>query len=330
VRLICQGLVSLAALLALAGAGCGSPRLVWFTPDLASEDMAGLFTHPERWPLARSRVDVFKFYAQQLALTPEECPECGPNTFARLAAASAFSRLAEWRVAIGVELPVVKAQSCGADQAVLLLQRAVANLRSQGRSILYLAMDEPYLSGAPCGYDADRTASEVARFVSAVHGQYPGILVGDIEPYPALSADAIQAWIAKLAAAGAAPAFFHLDVDHAFADAHGLDVGPDLAALQRFCAQRALPFGILFSGHDGVDDHGYHDEVLAWTRRVASIIGTPDHSVFQSFTRAAGGGFSVPLNLPEDDPAILSHTRLLLEGTQILRPWPRAGAPGQD
>jgi len=48
-------------------------------------------------------------------------------------------------------------------------------------------------------------------------------------------------------------------------------------------------------------------------------MGRPAHIVFQSWMGPAASGLhEVPINLPDDDPALPSHTRLILDGLGIL------------
>jgi hypothetical protein len=145
------------------------------------------------------------------------------------------------------------------------------------------------------------------------------VAIGDIEPFPLFDAAALRAWLDALGANGVKPVFFHFDVDHGLLARRGQDVGAALQALKALSAERKLSFGILMTGQDDLDDAGYYQDVLAWTRAVANAVGEPDQIVFQSFSESATGSFEVPLNLPEDDPGASSHSRLLNEAFEILK-----------
>jgi hypothetical protein len=307
-------------LAAATGVGCAPKRQVWFTPNLGSPDMLALFSQPERWELARSHVDVFKFYTQHLVLTSEECPRCGPNLFTNFAAAGAFSKLGSWRIPIAVEIGVVKPPACVSDSTADQAERAMDNVAAQGGVVAYLAMDEPLVSAAACGYGTDDVARETARFVHRIQASRPGVVIGDIEPFPLFDVAALRAWLDALSANGVKPAFFHFDVDHGLLARRGEDAAADLQALKALSAERVLPFGLLMTGQDDLDDAGYYQNVIAWTRTVATAVGDPDEAVFQSFSQSATGTFDVPLNLPEDDPAAASHSRLINEAFEILKP----------
>jgi hypothetical protein len=135
------------------------------------------------------------------------------------------------------------------------------------------------------------------------------------------------------------------------ANVHFLDVHPDidlaagLRAYRDFFKGQNMPFGVIFwSGYDPAPtDEAYYNRVMAWVRRVHAAIGAPDQSVFQSWVsrsipkctdtdmecnvsklscppgdKAGCGEKSVPINLPENDPRIYSHTRLISDASKTL------------
>jgi hypothetical protein len=58
---------------------------------------------------------------------------------------------------------------------------------------------------------------------------------------------------------------------------------------------------------------------MAWVRTVNEAIGKPQQVIFQSWQGPAKDGFNeVPINLPEGDPSVYSHTRLLLDGLAVF------------
>jgi hypothetical protein len=58
--------------------------------------------------------------------------------------------------------------------------------------------------------------------------------------------------------------------------------------------------------------------VLGWVRTVGEAVGRPEDVIFQSWLEGEGGRQDVPVNLPEDDPAVYSHTRLLDDSLALL------------
>jgi hypothetical protein len=309
-----------AALVVLLTACAGSPPKppLWFAPNLASEDMLDLFTRPDEWPSARSKVTVFKFYASQILADATGCPECGPNRLPSFTSVGAFSRLAGWGIAIALEVPALKDWGCRAAVTAPLALEAIARVQAGGGSVRYLAMDEPLAGGDACGYTRDESAAETAAFVHAVESAHPEVEVGDIEPYPLHAAQDLAAWLQALRLEQVSLSFFHLDVDRVHADRLALDVAADLVSLRDACRAQAVPFGVILWGADATTDETYFEDVLDWTRRVESALGRPEQTVFQSWAVAADGSRTVPVNLPENDPAVFSHTRLIDEGLTIL------------
>jgi hypothetical protein len=58
---------------------------------------------------------------------------------------------------------------------------------------------------------------------------------------------------------------------------------------------------------------------MEWVETVKTAIGRPDDVIFQSWQGPAPSGHhEVPTNLPESDPGIFSHTRLILDSLALL------------
>ncbi len=282
--------------------------------------MLDLFSRPEQWERARGQIDVLQFYSQHLAFaSPDDCPLCGPNVASGFAAAGAFPKLSAWHIAVAMEAPALKPFACTFDEILPYVERALDNAAAQGGVTRYLSLDEPLASSTACSYDTAAAAVQTAGFIHAMRGRHPGLSIGDVEAYPLYSVRALEEWIDALTVNEATPQFFHLDVDHRFTDSEGRDVTADLAALRAFCLARHISFGVLLSGEDGVDESGYYQDVLAWTEKVRAAVGQPEHAVFQSFSMSRDGLFTVPRNLPEDDPNIFSHTRLLNDGLEVFK-----------
>ena len=59
---------------------------------------------------------------------------------------------------------------------------------------------------------------------------------------------------------------------------------------------------------------------MDWLATVKTAIGEPDHYVLMSWIDPTETfEKTIPINLPEDDPSIYSHTRLINEGLAFLR-----------
>jgi hypothetical protein len=312
----------LLAVAALVAAACGPPpaRQVWYAPNMGSADMLALFTRPDEWQSARRSTDVFKFYQRQLlADTPADCPECGRNILPELARFDAFRRLTAWGVGIGIEVGVVKPWGCDAFATLPSAMEAVRRVESRRAVVTDLAMDEPLLGAESCQLTLDEAARHTATFALRARDGRPHLRVGDIEPYPLYSVSMLLEWVGALRENGFTPAFLHLDVDRAHAGRIAADVGGDLVALRTGLEAQGIPLGVIFWSDEGSSADAYSADVLAWVETVRMAVGEPSHSVFQSWAVSPDGRLSVPPNLPEDDDAVHTHTRLVDEALSALR-----------
>jgi hypothetical protein len=312
------------ALVLAACQASSPPRRVWFAPNMASRDLLQLFTRPEAWPAARRSTDVFKLYARQiLADTPAECPECGRNILPELDRVDAFERLDTWGIGVGIEVGAVKPWGCHAGATLPPALEAMRRVEARGAVVTDLAMDEPLLGAESCQLTLGEAARHAASFALAAREGRPDLRVGDIEPYPRYPVSTLLDWVRALRENGFTPAFVHLDVDRAHAARIGADVAGDLAALHTALAVQEIPLGVIFWSEEGSSDEAYFADVLAWAETVRQAIGEPEHSVVQSWAMAADGRLTVPRNLPEDEPSVHAHTRLLGEVLDVLRGRPR-------
>jgi hypothetical protein len=230
----------------------------------------------------------------------------------------------------------------------------IKNVFTAGAHVKFIAMDEPLVSGfGACHETIDQVAAKTAAYAKALLSDpnvttwAPGLAVGDIEVYPSKTVDQLIQWTRTLEQNGFKPAFFHLDVDVYDVEARGpkLNFNGDIRALQSFFKAEHIPFGIIFwSGHGSEPtDASYYNHVVSWAQRLHAAIGAPEQSIIQSWvTRSsikctAGvrcdkannwmcspadppdcGKQSVPINLPENNPSVFSHTRLINTVTEML------------
>jgi hypothetical protein len=154
-------------------------------------------------------------------------------------------------------------------------------------------------------------------------------------------------WTRALQQHGYKPGFYHLDVAVNYLEVHAREFNfSDMRALQFFFTAQGIPFGIIFwSGHDPEPTGAsYYNHVVNWVERVHAAIGAPEQSIIQSWVPRSSikctagvrcdkannwmcspadppycGKLSVPNNLPENNPFVFSHTRLINTVTEILR-----------
>ena len=301
-------------------------ELVWFAPNFGSEDLIQLFEQPGDWLRTRRQVDVFKFYAQSLQDFP--CEICGDNMLDAFIEVAAFERLNTWGIATAVEVGAVKEWGCDGRTEASQAIEVITNVQANGGRVDFLAMDEPRLggehtiNGSSCGLQPSEIAAATVTFVQQVRAASPGIIIGDIEPYPHYSVEELREWILLLEDSGVDLAFFHLDVDIYRVDVESQDVAADLQAVEAFCQGRGIAFGVILtsSWRLAYNDRVYYDSTLAWTHDVAAAIGAPSHVIFQSWKGPAPDGIHrFPSNLPESGEEVYSHTRLILDGLDAIR-----------
>jgi hypothetical protein len=288
---------------------------------MGSRDYSGLFTKPEQWSAARSEIDVFKFYTQNVLDYP--CTICGDNTLDTFVTAQAFQKLTEWGIAISVEAGAVKEWGCTSTEEFRVAKETIRNIQANGGAVAFLDMDEPYIggelvaNGKTCGFTMEQSADVTSQFIQKVHAAFPNIHVGDTEPYPYFSVAELEQWIVALEDRGVTLAHFHLDVDLENVRVHRRAVVADLQALAGFFHEHRIPFGVIFTSNwtAAGSDRAYFESTMDWIRTVNTAIGKPQHLMFQSWQGpAANGVHEVPINLPEDDLSAYSHTRLIIEG----------------
>ena len=296
----------------------------WFAPNMGSLDFPELFAEPTRWATAREAVDVFQFYANSVSGDPYDIG--GDNVLQTFVAVDAFALLYDWGIPVAIEAGVIKFFACDHASWAEYAIRAIDNVEANGGRVSFIAMDEPLLGGQliegelTCGYTMEQAAAEVAAFVAAVQGEHPDVRIGTVETSPPQTVQEIDAWMAALAAAGATPAFLHLDVEVADGISNPAFVA-ELAWLRDASEARGIPFGLILIADWQVatSDAAYVQSVLDWSTAIRDGMGRPAHVVFQSWMGPAASGLhEMPINLPDDDPALPSHTRLILDGLDVL------------
>jgi hypothetical protein len=342
------GLVAAWLIAAAAPAIALERQDVWLSPDANTPDMLDLFRHPELWARARDQVGVFKFAPQHV----DPGIAAGGDSYAALKDVDAFALLRQWGIKIAVEEGSVKEWDCtGTKQAAPATIGHIANLAAAGGALQVIAMDEPLVSGrGPCALSVDEIAARTTAYAAAVKTSKEsqssgGVLeIGDIEPYPSIDVATLTTWIRTLAAHGFRPAFLHLDINVHYVDVHPeIRLADDLKALAPFFHEAGIPLGIIiWSGYDPLNsDRTYYDHAMDLAGRVKAAIGRPDQLVFQSWVTRAPiacaqselvcikqrcspedppycGEKSIPLNLPDDDPAGFTQTRLVRAVLDLL------------
>jgi hypothetical protein len=227
----------------------------------------------------------------------------------------------------------------------------IESVQSNGGTVRYLAMDEPirqwypqyyYIHTGqtdprPCLVDSlGSLADHVAAYILQMQSWFPSISIGHIELYPEVGVDQFKEWIIALESRGVSLSFLHIDVHGPRVDQYislgiNIDVAADLAELKSFLEEHDVAFGVIFFDTywdkqywepGEYTDRTYYDGTMNWVNFVHDANLKPDHSIFQSWVfpvyTTGFGPNEIPVNLPEYDPSIYSHTRLINDGYDIL------------
>jgi len=179
-----------------------------------------------------------------------------------------------------------------------------------GAPLTSIAMDEPLIASRVMLHKPDTFAVEqTAQFVALVRRNFPNLLVGDIEPYPAISLvdqlrwlDALNARLKSLGVRGLD--FYRIDPDwNAFPSQRGS--WHDVATLANACRGRGVRFSLIYwaspapaevkSGTANRDT--WHEELLAEAAGFKAAGGRADQIVVESWIGLPDRA------LPDRDPA---------------------------
>ena len=141
---------------------------VWYGSNLGSVDLLDMFTTPEQWTQARSRIDIFLLSGSQVGSGGWSCTvlpsaDCGDNHLANLVGVQAFQKLCEWGIDIAIESffagPIMSVEPivCSTDSGVLSLSlngsiNVIQNVQANGGEVRYLRIDEPIRQWYPTHY----------------------------------------------------------------------------------------------------------------------------------------------------------------------------------
>lgn len=281
-----------------------------FGPNVAS-DILPLFSTPECWASALTRVDTFQFYIQNVLADERGQMGVGPNTYAALVDVDAFRSLAHSWVDLSIEAGAVKEWSLDGRDALNGCRMAIERVQAAGGNVATFALDEPKGAQATCKLTDQQVVDGTCRVIDGIRAL--GSNAGLVEPYPYVPMPDLVTFFEALQRGGSSPAFWHLDVDRfGIRDQKISDerFAADLKWAQRQCRAWGIPFGVIVFGQRSTTPGSYAQSALAWAARLRTLMGEwPDRVIVQSWERATGGALTLPHNLPESDNT--SHTALL-------------------
>jgi hypothetical protein len=237
-------------------------------------------------------------------------------------------QLSRWGLKLGLEVGAVKPHTPTGQQAFDNDHPKWDRFIADGGHIDNIAMDEPYVTTArnlhlPAQYGVEQTA----QFVALVRRAYPGMAVGDIEPYPSFQPAELMQWVdalqARLRQSGVKGIdFLRLDVDWMHfhpGDPKGALGWQGVRMIEAECHRRHLPFSLIYWAADYPSlrhadrqtDQTWTDGILDEAARYAAAGGRPDEIMVESWLLSPE---AVPAHaVPENNPNTMTGSVLALE-----------------
>ncbi len=280
-------LAAVALLSACAAPALAAPE-VWMIPPSHSGGacLRELFEQPAAWKQTRRSVKWLGYADHQLnrQFTDEELGKWLPM-------------LRRWGVKLAIEVGAVKPWGDTGAKCFEAQRPMWDRFQRLGATIGAIALDEPLCCVRNDLKKPDAYAvEETAQFIALVREHYPGMLVGDIEPYPFASEPDLERWIdalqARLKELGVRGMdFFRLDVDWVSFDLAHKGSWQDVKKLEDACRARKLPFSLILWASDwphkqraGTADAGtWHQSCLKQLADYAAVGGKPDQIVVESW-----------------------------------------------
>ena len=288
-------------------------------PFIGSEDFMALFTPESPWEDAASHIQVFKLYGEWVAYNA---------TDAQLK--QVVDDLRRRGMALAVEAGALDAPAdCGQNVegfAGLQEGNLIADrIERAGGRIDVIALDEPFFFAHAydgpnaCHWPAERIARGVDAYIQAMTDRFPGVVIGDTEPFAgSTTPEAYRDWLTTFrGVAGYDLAFLHMDFDWSRSDwsqealqmeAYGRDLGipvgmiyigngadPDDATYVAVSGERIL--------HHQFEDGGRPDQILfqSWVDKPDHVLPESDPTTFTGLIRTY---FTAPdqLGFPTSGP----------------------------
>ena len=212
------------------------PKLLIGPPNDAQLDE--LLTAPAEWPLAAAAIDAFMHPDHTLVSVPDE-------TLRRR-----FAAMRARGFGFELEVGAVKEWSREGRRTFEIEAPWWRRMIDLGAPLLSIGIDEPWGAGRALEIADAEIVEHTANFIALVHQHFPTLLVGDVEPYPALPmADHLQ-WLRSLVAAlarrGTRPLdFYRVDPNWNAFDHYG-GSWAEVATLQHVCRTAGPAFSVIY------------------------------------------------------------------------------------
>jgi hypothetical protein len=194
-------------------------------------------------------------------------------------------------------------------------------IKAAGGTLTYLTMDEPLYYGhyfnAPsaCHSSINNVADRVAAIIREYRRVFPGVAVGDTEPFPALTKqadwqEAYRAWLTAFKrATGQSIAFTNMDIN--WPEDHG-DWTGSVRKAARFFRSEGIPFGIIFNASipGETSERRWLDSALGNFSRIEQELDIhPSKVLFESWDRFPARTFT-SIDGPGEDCLVMRYLHL--------------------
>jgi len=270
---------------------CAGEPDVWMMPPALQKGKCfrELFVRPDQWKETRTMVDVLCYADHQLnrQFTDDELRAWLPM-------------LKKWDLKFGLEVGAVKEWGTTGKRVFDVQRRMWDRFQRLGGRIHAVAMDEPLFAVRKKLKKTDTYAvDETAAFVALVRKHYPDVLIGDIEPYPAIPLkdmvnwiDALQARLKQMNVKGLD--FFRLDANWISFTVRQRGSWHEVKKIEHACRKRGIPFSLIYWAADYpclktkglADDSTWYISIFQQGHDYAAVGGSPDQYVIESWIDA--------------------------------------------
>ncbi len=218
-----------------------------------------------------------------------------------------FKTLNALHMKLQLEVGAIKEWSRTGTQTFEIESRIWDRLIAMGASLSAIAMDEPLDKAKAYFHEPESEAvSETSNFIELVRERYPGVKIGDIEPFPSISVVDHRQWIrdlnAKLASRHLAPLdFYRVDPNWVVFEINPTAGWRDIKAIEDYLHEVGEKFSLIYWASDYplmrskglADDSTWYTEIIHQGYAYAAVGGKPDEYVLESWIHIP------PRSLPE-------------------------------
>lgn len=267
------------------------PKFILGPPGLdESRAIRELAKHPEQWEHCRRFVEAILCADHVLHRHFKDDQELR----------ELFAAFRKMNIPFQLEVGAVKPWGKTGAEAFQKQQATWQRFLSLDATIHGLAMDEPLNccdTHLKMENALEYAATETAEFIALVRAKYPDWTIGDIEGFPALTANQVITWIDRLEEKLKAKNvrgldFMRLDVDWMhFVHNTGKGSWADLKRIENHCRTKNIAFSLVYwdAGYNALSKRGYDDDLMWYVGCLQmmydyiAVGGNPDQVVVQSW-----------------------------------------------